>query len=136
MLKTAWASGAAAAVGGSYTPDLVWQGLESEQRDIEKAYARVQLSHVSGHQSSLTGAEGAVLFERGGVLIVQCLAPFSSGKGLTYAEALAQVVLSAFEKKHSPGGAWFRNCRMNEVGPDNAWFIVNAVVEFIYDEVK
>ena len=64
--------------------------------------------------------------------MVQCFGPLANG-GLTLAEALAKVAREAFEGSVSPGGIWFRKCRVNEIGPDANWFQVNMVADFEYD---
>lgn len=137
LLKTAWASGAPGAVASAYTPALYYQGQEPlTAPPMNLAHGKVTLTHVTGRQTSLASSDSTKRWTRGGIIIVQCLAPISSGKGLTIAESLAVVANNAFEGKTTTGGAWFRNCRLNEVGPKDGWFAINAITDFLYDEVK
>lgn len=141
MLQTAWedeTTGAAAAVD-SDDEDLVipmyWQGIAVEPPSLATPYGRASLQHVSGHQATLSGSNGAQRYERRGFLMVQCLAPIADGNAPAIAYRLASVVTMGFEGKASPGGAWFRNCRPIEVGASGGWFTVNAIADFTYDEV-
>ena len=58
------------------------------------------------------------------------------GDGLSGARVLGKVVVDAYQGKSTPGGAWFRNVRLQEVGPDGNWSQVNVVAEFTYDEIQ
>lgn len=137
LLRVAWGAGAAAVVGGAYIPVMIWQGQEpSKAPDQGKAYGRATVLHASGSQRSLADETGAKRWDRRGVVMVQCFGPLSGGKGLTIADGLANIALNAYEGKSSPGGAWFRNCRLNEVGASDGLFQINVVAEFQYDEVK
>jgi hypothetical protein len=65
---------------------------------------------------------------------VQVFVP--NGQGVTLADRLCKIAAEAFEGRHTPGGVWFRNVRMREVGPDGPWVQHNVVAEFTYDELK
>lgn len=124
---------------GVFTPAaaIIWQGQEtSTPRPADLAYARATVMHTDGGQATLVDSVGAIRWRRRGFCIVQCFGPQSTGKGLTIAEGLATIAKNAFEGRSSPGGIWFRNCRINEVGISGAWFQVNAIAEFTYEEVK
>ncbi len=97
-------------------------------------WARVMVRHVTGNQSSLSGGLGTQRYTRTGVLIVQIFVPV--GEGLSQALQLGKIVADAYEGKASPLQVWFRNVRVNEVGPDGDWYQVNTIANFTYDEVK
>lgn len=137
MLKARWDLFAPATVDNAYTPDVFWQGkVYSTPPPVGKAFARATVLHAAGRQASLAGEGGARRFSRRGMVMVQCFGPNAGSEGLTIAEALGKIVTDTYEGQASPGGIWFRNCRINEVGPDDGWFQVNAYADFIYDEVK
>lgn len=137
LLRTKWVAEAPAVVGGGYTPDLQWPGVAYSPPPNNRAFGRVSLLTTTGRQSSLASAGGVRRWERRGVLIVQCFGPLSVGNAYDIAERLATIARNAFEGQTTPGGVWFRDCRTTDVGPDkDGWFGVNAVAEFIYDEVK
>lgn len=136
MFRLNWGNLAGAVVGGD-PPPIIWQGQEQlAPQIVNGAYARAVVLHQSGMQASLAGDTGIKMWRRSGVVIVQCFGPLSSGKGLTIAEGLATIVKNSFEGLASPGGIWFRNVRINEVGPNDAWYQVNTIADFTYDEVR
>lgn len=97
-------------------------------------WARVTLRHITGAQASLAGGSGTRRWERVGILTVQIFVP--SGQGLAGAQSLAKIAVDAYQGQTTPGGVWFRNVRLTEVGPDGDWFQVNALAEFVYDEIQ
>lgn len=111
-----------------------FEDVRKQRSKDEEPWAVVTLQHASGFQSTLSGAEGTRTFARLGFITVQIFTP--NGKGLQEAYDLAKVVSDAFEGISTPGGVWFRNVRLNEVGRDGEFFQLNVVIEFRYDEVK
>jgi len=106
-----------------------------QQRDSsEDPWSTTTLRHASGQQMTLGTATGTSRFAREGLLIVQIFTP--AGKGLQEAYNLAKVVVDAYEGSTTPGGVWFRNVRLNEIGRDGRFFQMNVLVEFLYDELK
>lgn len=133
LLKTEWDLLASTVVGGSYTPSILWQGIdETTDPPQGQAYARASVIHSKGEQASLGGSR----WNRKGIIVVQCFGPTGGGNGLTIAEGLAKIAKDAYEGKTSSSGSWFRNCRINEIGVSQGWFQVNTIAEFDYDEVK
>ena len=126
IFKTAWdATGFKA----------LYENVAGEPPTTPSPWARIVLRHTGGNQGSLSGALGTQRWDRNGVLIVQVFVP--NGEGLSQAYSLAKIVLDAYEGVSSPlRGVWFRNARINEVGPDGEWFQVNILIDFQYDEIK
>lgn len=135
MLKIAWDAGAGAIVSGA-VPSILWQGQEYGPPALTAAYARATVHHNTGRQTSLTGEGGQRRFTRYGIVFIQIFVPVSFKNPLTIASKLGKVALDAYEGRSSPGGIWFRNARLNEIGPADGWEQVNVVAEFQYDEVK
>lgn len=135
MIHTSWNLNTMALVG--LIPAIQWQGLDISPIPPQGIpFARATVHHVEGRQSTLTNGNGKSSYERVGIFTFQVFGPLGSGKGLTIAEGLANIALNTFEGKASPGGIWFRNCRINEVGVTDGWYQINVLVEFTYDEVK
>jgi len=111
-----------------------YEEVKKQRSQNEEPWSVVTLNHASGFQATLSGADGSRTFARLGFLTVQIFTP--NGKGLQDAYDLAKVVSDAFEGISTPGGVWFRNVRLNEVGRDGEFFQLNVIVEFRYDEVK
>ena len=108
--------------------------VRKQRSKDENAWATTQIRHAAGRQTTLASANGSSRFAREGLLTIQIFAP--GGKGLQDAYALAKVAVDAYEGSATPGGVWFRNVRLNEVGRDGKFFQVNVLVEFLYDELK
>lgn len=100
--------------------------------DANEPWGRVYIEHTQGFQATLTGVGGR-RFRRRGVITVQIFVP--TGEGLSQAYTLGKVVTDAFEGQ-DVSGIWFRNARINEVGPDGNFFMIVAMVEFEYDEIR
>jgi len=93
-------------------------------------YATVQ--HYTGRQTTI--GNGLRRFERTGAFRAEIYT--ARGTGLSLSDAACKVVADAFEGQKSPSGIWFRNVRMDEIGPDGVWFRVDVIAEFRYDERK
>lgn len=97
-------------------------------------WARVAIRHATSAQASLSGTVGSRRFRRTGVLTVQVFEP--AGQGLSGTTDLPKIVQDAFEGVSTPGGVWFRDVAINEIGPDKSYFQTNVVAFFEYDEIK
>ncbi len=109
-------------------------GSKSVPPDGQEAWARVVLRHNTSRQATLAGATGTRRFERRGTLIVQVFE--TPGKGLSGAVDLPKVVCDSYEGATTPGGVWFRDVTINEVGQDGDFFQTNIVVKFEYSEIR
>jgi hypothetical protein len=125
LFKTAW---------DTTTYPAVYEDTKGDRPASDTPFARPRIRHTTGGQASLSGGLGTSRFERIGFLLVAIYTP--QGSGLTNAYSLAKIVADAFEGTASPNGVWFRNVRINEIGPDGDFFVTNVVVDFVYDEVK
>lgn len=100
----------------------------------DASWARFSVRHEESFQASMGAALNQRQFRRRGTITVQIFTP--SGKGLSERLTLAKVVSDAFEGRSSPGGVWFKNVKMNEIGRDGYFFQTNVLINFEYDEVK
>ena len=48
----------------------------------------------------------------------------------------AQIVMNAFEGAATSKQIWFRGTELNIIGEDGAFWQVNVVINFEYDQVK
>jgi hypothetical protein len=97
-------------------------------------WAGLKIRHIAGRQKALCGATGTNIFERTGNVVV--MIKIRQGVGLQNFYNAGKVLADAFEGKSSPGGVWFRNVRINEIGRDGEYHQNNFIVDFEYDEVK
>lgn len=120
LFRTAWLFGAP-------TVPLKYDDVTSPPPN-DPSWARIQVRHNLGGNDAI----GNRLRRRSGVVTIQIFTTF--GGGLASADVLGKVAVDAFHGKATPGGAWFRNVRLNEVGPDGKWFQTNVLADFEYNE--
>lgn len=96
-------------------------------------WARLTIAHSEGGQASLGNAEGKRRFRRRGTITINVFG--LPGRGLSYHGTLATLVRDAYEGT-AVGGLWFKNVRINEIGPDGHWYLVNVLADFEYDEIR
>lgn len=122
-------------------PQVLWQGVEEKSTDDDRKpkasepWAMVTVNHNVSPQRTF-GEPGNRRFERLGILIVQVFTPMSLEQGLTLGEDLGTIVRDAYEGNKTPSGVWFRNTKLQEVGPSDPWWQLNVSTEFNYDELK
>jgi len=136
MMIAAWNAADWAAYGLTAAPEIEWQGRGGDQKQSPSLpYAIWQARHSGESQAGLSDQIGNQLWEPIGLIIVQCKAPLIKGNGFEVAERMAIIARNAYRGKQTPGCIWFRNARIEEVGPDAGWFLFNAYIEFEYNEV-
>ncbi len=118
-------------------PQVIWDAKEEKGDKVrpDRPWARVSVQHNVSPQRTF-GEPGNRRFERLGIVIVQVFTPMSIEQSVTLAEDLGIIARDAFEGRTTPGGVWFRNARLQEVGPDDPWWQLNVSAEFTYDELK
>lgn len=120
-------------------PRVLWDAKEEKDKAkrprADEPWARVSVQHNINPQRAF-GEPGNRRFERLGIIMVQVFSPMSLEQSVTLAEGLGIIARDAFEGKDTPGGVWFRNTRMQEVGPSDPWWQLNVSAEFTYDELK
>lgn len=133
LFNTAWAAGAPAIVG--YLPEIRWQGVEKEgSPETKKYWCRVSSQSVLERQITFRNGTDK-RYQTDGLLFVQVFAPMSDAKAMENLRALAVVARNAFRGKTTSSMIWFRNVRINELGPDNKAYRCNVVAEYQYDEI-
>lgn len=96
---------------------------------VQDAWARIIVQHITGQNDGITNRR----FSRTGVVTVQIFTRF--GAGLSQNDTLTKIAADAFQGKATPGGAWFRNVRLREIGQDGQWFHSQVLADFEYTEV-
>ena len=130
VLKAAWDVG----VESTGLP-MQYPNIGGQEPPVSGAWGRATVRHTAGFQATLRGAVGERRFRHLGTVTVQLFVPSGEGQGLS--DALAKIVMAAFEGvTTSPGHVIFRNVKTVEIGPDGQFFQVNALAEFEYDEVR
>lgn len=121
--------------GGDVIP-VRWDAKDEVKAPVvTKPFARHSLKHGTSRQMTF-GPPGQRRFERPGVVTVQVFIPQTNTEGLTLAEKCAIIARDAYEGVGTPEGIWFRNARIQEVGPDGTWLQYNMTSDFLYDELR
>lgn len=125
LFKTAW---------DTTGYEAIYENVGDDPPGSADPWARATLRHFAGGQASLANDNGRRRWEREGNIVIQIFVP--AGDGLSEAYDLAKIVADAYEGAATASQVWFRNVRIQEVGPDKSWFQVNVIADFTYDEVK
>lgn len=97
-------------------------------------WARTTLAHVDGNQATLANSAGKSRFRHVGIFTVQVFTPL--GDGGKQAHSIAKTLLEGFQGTRTTNGIWFRNVRINRVGPTKNWFQLNVLANFEYDHLS
>jgi hypothetical protein len=129
-------------VTGLSQPDVVYENIiaaavngEISTPGVDKHMLRVQVRHADSEMDSF-GENGEGSFRASGIITVQVFSPLDK-QGLLFHDRVAKVAQRAFRGKTGVGeycGIWFRRARINEVGPEERWYVSNVLVDFEYDE--
>ena len=125
VVKTAWDAGAAGVT--MLYPDTIGDPPD------DGPWARTSVRHAANRQATLA-VPGEQRFTATGLVVVQIFAKVALG--YTTIDPLVDVVVNAFRGTTTPGGVWFRNARVVEVGRDGPWVQVNVLAEFEYDQIQ
>lgn len=132
LFKTAWDAGAETGCQPVLYADSKTTVPKTVDTDSNPdVWARITVQHTGGNQATLGGNR---CFNRFGVVTVQVFTPI--GTGLSIGDNVYKIVVDAYEGKTTPGGVWFRNVAVNEVGPEGEWFQTNIIADFEYEEQK
>lgn len=114
--------------------EVLWDDLTGEPPDTTDPWIRTSIYFSDGGQGSLCGEEGATIWSRTGFVTIQLFSP--SGQGMDNNLSYGQEFLNAYEGVRTASGVWFRNARYNPIGISGNFFQGNAIVNFMYDDVK
>lgn len=135
MLNDSWNLADWTGINAGTKPQILWQGREKAgDNPPSGCYARFKVVHNLGTQGSLSGDQGTKLWDRYGLIFVQCFGALPSGRALEDAEYMAQVAQRAYQGKESPGCIWFRSATVAEIGPTDGWYQINMTAQFEYIE--
>jgi hypothetical protein len=103
----------------------------TDAEDNPLPWVRLILKHGDGGQSNLGLSNSKVRNTSKGIVIFEIYEPRSTG-GLT-SDKLSRSALNAISANSTENGAWFRNARRVDYGPDGMWFRVDVMANFEYD---
>lgn len=130
LFKTTWDTYSPAP---SPMPTFLWDNVKGDQPKDGDPFIHVRVQHLNGVQASL-GDGISAKFRSSGKVVVAIRTPI--GDGLTLSDAYVKVTQRAFEgRSTAPDGVLFRNVRVQEVGGEGDWYLVNVIADFEYDRV-
>lgn len=137
LFTTAWNAGSNAIAG--HVPEIRYKGvLEDDAPDTSKFWCRISMQTVNENQATLSdcvGVAGRKKYTAYGLVFIQIFCPRSNSKCFEIGQKLATLARDSFRGKATPNKVWFRNCRINEIPPEDCWERFNVIAEFEYDEL-
>lgn len=97
-------------------------------------WARWRAQHSIMGQATLATVDGKRRWNRTGFITIQLFT--AANKGVRGAYETAEKVVKAYQGQPLPGGAWFRDVRINEPSDNNGlWYQLNVVLDFEYEQI-
>ena len=121
-------------MGTDIKPTMIWEDNAQTLPSGDTTWARASVRHFEEGQASLANHGGVRRWRAQGIVFVQIFTP--AGEGLARADEISSTIVAGFRGWSSPGGAWFRRPRAEEIGVSGAWMQVNVAVDFEYDEIQ
>jgi len=116
---------------------VVWDDTPGTPPEVDgtdkKPWARVNVQHFGGRQSSLGNADGAKRHTFSGMLSVQVFAPAGDGHAIGY--PLATLVLNALRAPRRQA-IWYREQSLREQPRYGNFSQINVSTLFFYDDVR
>jgi hypothetical protein len=113
-----------------------YQGVTTEEKmPVDKFWSRVSIQTVIEEQTALAGNDLKRRYTSNGVVFVQLFIPVIRLPDYEKGTKLAQLIKTAFRGKQTENCIWFRNTRIQELPKENAWFRINVVSDYQYDEI-
>lgn len=115
----------------------VYQGLEDTtvKKPIDKFWIRISQQTAIETEANLAGLPGDRRYTSRGVAFVQVFIPKTAKQNYQIGAEAANTIKKAFRGKQTESCIWFRNVRIQELPPEEAWFRLNVLAEYTYDEL-
>lgn len=114
----------------------IYQGVEAPGKiPSNKFWARLSQQTVLESQATLRGGDLKTRYTTDGLIFVQIFGAKDKPQNYEKLTKLAALIKTAFRGKQTDGCIWFRNTRIQELPPEDAWFRLNVVSEYQYDEL-
>lgn len=115
---------------------VVYQGIEEDDKiPTNKFWCRISQQTVLERQSALAGNDLKRRYTSDGLIFVQIFCASDKPENYNKGAQLAALVKTAFRGKQSENCIWFNNVRIQELPKENAWFRLNVLSEYQYDEI-
>jgi len=118
-----------------YQPTVIYQGVENASvMPTNKIWVRLSQQTVIEEQATLAGNDLKRRYTSDGLIFAQMFIPKTTGD-YTNGVKIAEYIKNAFRGKQTSNCMWFRNVRIQELNPEEAWFRINVVSEYQYDQI-
>lgn len=119
-----------------YTIPIVYQGVESpDKMPTDKVWIRLSQQTVLESQATLSGNDLKRRYTTDGLMFAQVFIPKAPPENYAKGLEIANLIKKAFRGKQTSSCMWFRNVRIQELPPEDAWFRINVISEYHYDEI-
>ncbi|MES2180720.1 MAG: hypothetical protein V4493_01300 [Pseudomonadota bacterium] len=120
----------------TYTPEIIYQGVETGAKmPTDKLWMRVSQQTITEEQAG-PKADAVRRYTSDGLVFVQLFIAKTKVENYAIGTQVAQLVKTAFRGKQTTGCIWFRNVRIQELPSEDAWYRLNVVSEYQYDEIS
>lgn len=122
-----------AAIDSSIRPTLLFEGVHGRPSESSATpWVWASFKSLSGAQESMGGVGGTSLWRTTGSLVLEVYV--SAINGLLSSDLICQALRDGFRGYSSPGGVWFRNHRIENVGISGSFYRSDVVIDFEYSE--
>jgi hypothetical protein len=118
-------------------PPIRWQGFEKGAVP-ETDFVRVSIQNAKQVQGGFLSYEdpgpSKICYDASGLVFVQVFALRSKADSYRLGERMAIEARNIFRGIQTPNGVWFRNCRYEELAPEEKFYRWKVTAEFEYTE--
>jgi hypothetical protein len=119
-----------------YPWEVVYQGVMLPDKvPTDKVWSRISQQTVLEEQATLSGNDLKRRYTTDGLVFVQIFIPQTYPQDYGRGLQVAELVKTAYRGKNTDNCMWFRNTRIQELPPETAWFRINVVSEYTYDQI-
>lgn len=118
-------------VTGTFQSGVLIDGKEP----VDKFFVRVSQQTALEQQANLTGNDLKRRYTTDGLIFAQIYSPKADVQNYALATKLAALIKTAFRGKQTEGCIWFNNVRIRELPAETAWYRLDVVAEYQYDEI-
>lgn len=122
-----------------YMPTIRFQGDEEKAAPpSDQVWVRVAINTLVGEQKALAACvqkSGQRIYSSAGLIKIEIHIP-RKGSDWRKAGMLAEHYQTAFNKRKTQNGVWFRNVVIRELDPEAEFMRINVAAEFYYSKIN
>jgi len=119
-----------------YAPKIIYQGVESSDKmPTDGLWIRASMVTVDESQATLRDDNGR-RYNTDGIFFAQIFIPKVPVEMYDKGVKTAEIIKNAYRGKQTESCIWFNRVRIQDNIPsESAWFRLNVVAEYQYDEI-